>query len=74
VVEPKEETKKRLQRSPDDADAFNLAYAGKGKGTASMPVDELAQKSRHGIDRAPDRPRKEGEDIDVGGSRWKSWS
>lgn len=27
VVEPKKETKKRLGRSPDDADAFNLAYA-----------------------------------------------
>jgi hypothetical protein len=71
VVEPKEETKKRLQRSPDDADAFNLAYAGKGKGQASVPVDELAQKSRHGIERLPQR---ETEDIDVGGSRWKSWS
>lgn len=27
VVEPKEVTKKRLKRSPDDADAFNLCYA-----------------------------------------------
>lgn len=27
VVEPKEQTKKRLERSPDDADAMNLAYA-----------------------------------------------
>lgn len=27
VVEPKEETKKRLKRSPDDADAFNLCFA-----------------------------------------------
>lgn len=27
VVEPKEETKKRLKRSPDDMDAVNLAYA-----------------------------------------------
>ncbi len=27
VVEPKEKTKKRLKRSPDDADALNLAYA-----------------------------------------------
>lgn len=26
-VEPKEQTKKRLRRSPDDADAMNLAYA-----------------------------------------------
>lgn len=26
VVEPKEDTKKRLKRSPDNADAFNLAY------------------------------------------------
>ena len=27
-VEDKDETKKRIKRSPDDADAFNLAYAG----------------------------------------------
>ena len=27
VVEPKDETKKRLKRSPDDMDALNLAYA-----------------------------------------------
>jgi hypothetical protein len=27
VVEPKEETKKRIKRSPDDMDAVNLAYA-----------------------------------------------
>lgn len=27
VVEPKDQTKKRLKRSPDDADAMNLAYA-----------------------------------------------
>lgn len=27
VVEPKEKTKKRVKRSPDDADAMNLAYA-----------------------------------------------
>ena len=27
VVEPKEKTKKRIKRSPDDADGFNLAYA-----------------------------------------------
>lgn len=27
VVEPKDDTKKRIGRSPDDADAFNLAFA-----------------------------------------------
>jgi hypothetical protein len=27
VVEPKDETKKRLKRSPDDMDGLNLAYA-----------------------------------------------
>ncbi len=27
VVEPKQDTKKRLKRSPDDMDALNLAYA-----------------------------------------------
>ena len=26
VVEPKSDTKKRIQRSPDDADALNLAF------------------------------------------------
>lgn len=30
VVEPKSDTKKRLKRSPDDADAFNLAFASSG--------------------------------------------
>jgi hypothetical protein len=30
VVEPKEATKKRLKRSPDDLDALNLAYAPPG--------------------------------------------
>ena len=28
VAESKDETKRRIQRSPDDADAFNLAYIG----------------------------------------------
>lgn len=28
VVEPKDDTKKRIKRSPDDIDAMNLAYAG----------------------------------------------
>ncbi len=32
VVEPKDETKKRIGRSPDDMDALNLAY-GPGRGT-----------------------------------------
>jgi hypothetical protein len=32
VVEPKDETKKRLGRSPDDMDAINLAYAFVGSG------------------------------------------
>lgn len=30
VVEPKDETKKRIKRSPDDMDAANLAYAPNG--------------------------------------------
>lgn len=33
-VEPKADTKKRIQRSPDDADAFNLAY-GTSSGIAT---------------------------------------
>ena len=32
VVEPKDDTKARLGRSPDDADAVNLSYNGKGVG------------------------------------------
>jgi hypothetical protein len=42
VVEPKSETKKRLGRSPDDADALNLAFAlsryvMRGAGPAYLP-------------------------------------
>ncbi|HKV42544.1 MAG TPA: hypothetical protein VJX67_25305 [Blastocatellia bacterium] len=35
VIEKKEVTKKRIKRSPDDADALNLAYAPGDAGTAS---------------------------------------
>lgn len=39
VIEPKEETKERLSRSPDDADALLLAfYAAKGQGHAFMEM------------------------------------
>ena len=31
VVEPKKEIKERIKRSPDDADAFNLAYYVRGR-------------------------------------------
>ena len=41
VVEPKDETKKRIGRSPDDADAFNLAYAGSVH--AQMTAADMAQ-------------------------------
>lgn len=35
VVEPKSETKKRIKRSPDNADGFNLLFAG----PASLPAE-----------------------------------
>ena len=38
VVEPKSETKKRLGRSPDDMDAFNLAFAGYGPEVSYAPA------------------------------------
>lgn len=37
VVEKKADTKKRIQRSPDDADAMNLAFYGAPVGTAAAP-------------------------------------
>ena len=44
VVEPKSETKKRLGRSPDDADALNLAYSGEAEWTAALlDEEELAE-------------------------------
>lgn len=52
VVEPKDQTKKRLSRSPDDADAMNLAY--------SMPSEIAAARSDTPNIRqafAPDRQR-----------------
>lgn len=43
VVEPKAETKLRIKRSPDDADALNLAFAVPTPGKATTaPVNPLA--------------------------------
>ena len=36
VVEPKDRTKERLRRSPDDADGFNLAYLDLGPGVERL--------------------------------------
>jgi hypothetical protein len=36
VVEPKEHTKRRLRRSPDDMDALNLCYAPVAQGLVSL--------------------------------------
>lgn len=43
VVEPKEQTKKRIKRSPDDMDALNLAYASPGP--AMTILDHYRQRA-----------------------------
>jgi hypothetical protein len=40
-VEPKSDTKKRLGRSPDGADALNLAYFGAGVFRKPRPLEEV---------------------------------
>lgn len=40
VVEPKSDTKKRIGRSPDDADALNLAYAAEAAAWSDVLLDE----------------------------------
>lgn len=53
VVEPKADTKRRLGRSPDDADALNLAYAGTAPAAgilaASVPVLEAYRTDRRAV-------------------------
>jgi len=66
VVEPKKDMKQRVGRSPDDADAFNLAYIGGSIGRMSdvPPADFHKQSTWTG-----------GRDVsrwDVGGERSKS--
>lgn len=53
VVEPKAETKKKIGRSPDEADALNLAYL---EGVAFTAPPEVELPQRHGLvpDRVPD--------------------
>lgn len=49
VVEKKDEIKKRTGRSPDDADAFNLAYAGwGGRPTTGDQLQRPSQWARMG--------------------------
>jgi len=46
VVEPKKDMKMRVGRSPDDADAFNLAYIGGGGAQMSdVPPSEFHKRS-----------------------------
>ena len=46
LVEPKSETKKRLQASPDDMDALNLAYWDAGPFTPPKPVPNPSPSTR----------------------------
>jgi hypothetical protein len=61
VVESRDETKKKIGRSPDDADAMPLAYLGNVVFTAPTPIDNRLQpllRRRHpprSPDRAPER-------------------
>jgi hypothetical protein len=55
VVEPKDETKKRIGRSPDDADTLNLcfgyarpAFGGGGPVRVGLPVDSQGRRVKHG--------------------------
>ena len=48
VIEPKVDTKKRIGRSPDDADAFNLAYFGEFRGSGWDWSQGTRQRSRWG--------------------------
>jgi len=50
VVEKKDETKSRIGRSPDDADGFNLAWAG-GDAGALQDAPELRKPSRWAAER-----------------------
>lgn len=52
VVEPKDETKKKINRSPDDMDAMNLAYYEGGKFLAPT-VHAEARPERDGSQRRP---------------------
>ena len=49
VVEPKEETKKRMKRSPDDMDAVNLAYFESPELILQKPPDKMSAAERRGL-------------------------
>lgn len=61
VVEPKADTKKRLKRSPDDADALNLAYgyarpryaSGGGAQRVGLPYDGQGRPASYADERIP---------------------
>jgi len=58
VVESKDDLKKRIGRSPDDADAFNLAYAsGDPVDWSAMKSDDLRRQSTWGRTDAAETPR-----------------
>ena len=60
VVEGKDETKRRIRRSPDDADAFNLAYAGIGRQTAAIPAAGQRSQWKQKEDKMPQSWGEEG--------------
>lgn len=49
VVEKKDETKKRLRRSPDDMDALNLAYAPASTSSVSVVMGRQAELAAQAI-------------------------
>jgi len=63
VVEPKKDTKARIGRSPDDADAFNLAYYGGHGGPGLVGAAD-------GLDRRSTWADRRAEGVE--GSRWST--
>jgi len=70
-VEKKEDTKKRIGRSPDDADAFNLAYSGGFRyNVTDTDMAELRTSSRWGAGQGRmSKEQQEGDSLRTG-SRW----
>jgi hypothetical protein len=52
VVEPKDDTKKKLKRSPDDADALNIAYSevgGSSDVATLIPMPDRQARNGYGV-------------------------
>src|SRR5262245_14606043 len=58
LVEPKEETKKKLRRSPDDMDALNLCYYPASHNTTPAPLPAPPRRSIR-----PDRAEEPGRQL-----------